>query len=190
MNIDETLYITNRKDWRDWLRKNHKIKDEIWLIYYKKHTAKLRIPYDDAVEEALCYGWIDSIVKRIDDEKYAQRYTPRKSGSKWSKLNIGRAEKMVRQKKMTKTGYALFKEVKLKKVVKTKKTRQRLVIPSDLKNALKKNEKALENFNSFARGYKKLYVMYILDAKRSKTRARRIKWVVGRATLNMKPGMI
>ena len=73
IEISNTLYVSNRKDWRAWLRKNHQKKKEIWLVYFKKHTGKPRIQYSDAVEEALCYGWIDSTVKRIDDEKYAQK---------------------------------------------------------------------------------------------------------------------
>ena len=78
MKITEKLHVTNRDDWRAWLRKNHSTKKEIWLIYYKRHTGKPRIPYSDAVEEALCFGWIDSLVKKIDDEKFVQKFTPRK----------------------------------------------------------------------------------------------------------------
>ena len=76
MEISESLYIINRTNWRVWLKKNHNKKNEIWLIFYKKHTGKPRLPYEDAVEEALCFGWIDSTVKRIDENKYAQRFTP------------------------------------------------------------------------------------------------------------------
>ena len=87
MKVSKTLYITNRDDWRKWLEKNHDKEKEIWLIYYKKNTKKTRIPYDDAVEEALCFGWIDSTVKRLDEEKYAQKYTPRNTNRIWSELN-------------------------------------------------------------------------------------------------------
>ncbi len=188
--MHETIYITNRKDWRRWLWKNHKKKNEIWLIYYKKHTKKPRIPYDDAVEEALCYGWIDSIVRRIDDEKYAQKYTPRKSGSKWSKLNIERAEKMIRQKKMTKRGFVLFKEVCSEKISKRRKIKKKFIVPPDLKKALAKNKRALENFTGFADGYKRTYILYIMDAKKSQTRVRRIKRVVDLAAKNIKSVML
>ena len=77
----ELLYASTRKQWREWLRKNHSAKKEIWLVYYKKHSNKIRIPYNDAVEEALCFGWIDSTVRTIDENKYAQRFSPRKAGS-------------------------------------------------------------------------------------------------------------
>jgi uncharacterized protein YdeI (YjbR/CyaY-like superfamily) len=189
MNIGETLYVANRKDWRQWLRKNHKTKNGIWLIYYKKHTKKPRISYDDAVEEALCYGWIDSIVKRIDDEKYAQKYTPSNPGSKWSKLNIKRAKKMIRQKKMTKTGHILFREVKSKELSKTREITQGLAIPFDLLSALARNKRALYNFNNLAKSYKNLYIRYIEDAKKKETRARRIKRVVDLAAKNIKSTM-
>lgn len=107
MLMSETLYITDRKKWRAWLRKNRKIKKEIWLVYFKKHTGKARIAYNDAVEEALCYGWIDSTVKRIDSDKFAQKYTPRREKSNWSDLNIKRAKKLIKEGKMTKIGLTL-----------------------------------------------------------------------------------
>lgn len=100
MKITNMLYVTNRKDWRTWLGKNHDIEKEVWLIYYKKHTETARIPYDDAVEEAICFGWIDSTVKKIDEDRYAQKFTPRKGRSKWSQKNIKRAEKMIQEGKM------------------------------------------------------------------------------------------
>jgi uncharacterized protein YdeI (YjbR/CyaY-like superfamily) len=186
----ETIYITNRKDWRKWLGKNHKKKNEVWLIYYKRHTKKPRIPYDDAVEEALCYGWIDSIVRRIDDEKYAQKYTPRRPGSKWSKSNIERANKMIKQKKMTGAGLVLFKEVRLEEMLQTRKVKKKFVIPPDLKNALAKNKKALKNFTGFADSYKRTYILYIMDAKREDTRVRRINRIVDLAAKNIKSALL
>lgn len=106
----ETLYVKDRRELRSWLKKNHDSKKEIWLIYYKKNTGKPRIPYNDAVEEAICFGWIDGKVKSIDAEKYAQRYTPRRVNSQWSVLNIERAKKMIKQKKMTKWGLEKYQE--------------------------------------------------------------------------------
>ena len=189
---NEILYITNRDDWRIWLEKNHKTQKEIWLIYYKKHTSKPRIPYDDAVEEALCFGWIDSTVRRLDDEKYAQKYTSRRSGSIWSRLNIKRAKKMIKQGRMTKAGLVLFKEVGKtgKKSPMAKIVKKKLSVPSDLKKALAKNKKALSNFNNFALSYQKIYIFWITDARKTETRERRIKRVVKWAAQNKKPGMM
>jgi uncharacterized protein YdeI (YjbR/CyaY-like superfamily) len=189
VKIPETLYVTNRKDWRAWLKRNHKKKKEIWLIYYKRHTSKPRIPYDDAVEEALCFGWIDSIVQKLDDEKYIQKFTPRKSGSRWSQLNIRRVKNMIREKRMTKAGLALFKKTEQKNID-TPIAKRTYTIPPDLRKALTQNKKALENFNNFAPSYKKLYVLWILDGKRKETRAKRIRRVVERSARNEKPGML
>ena len=101
------ILCKNRKEWRSWLQKNHSEKG-VWLIYFKKHTKKLTISYNDAVEEAICFGWIDGKVKRIDDEKYMQRYTPRRTKSHWSENNIVRAKKMIKQNLMTEKGLRIF----------------------------------------------------------------------------------
>jgi uncharacterized protein YdeI (YjbR/CyaY-like superfamily) len=192
MKITETLYITDREKWRVWLKKNHSKKKEIWLIYYKSHTGNPRIPYDDAVEEALCFGWIDSTVKRIDDERYAQKYTPRNPKSIWSELNISRAKKMIKEKKMTKVGLKLYEDA-MKSGRKNARPRvipQRLGILEDLTRALAKNKKAQENFSRFAPSYQKMYILWILDAKRKETRKKRIDEVVKRSAKNIKPGML
>jgi uncharacterized protein YdeI (YjbR/CyaY-like superfamily) len=185
----KTLYVTNRDDWRSWLEKNHQTPKEVWLIYYKRHTAKSTIPYDHAVEEALCFGWIDSIIKRIDDQTYARKFTPRKAKSTWSQLNIRRARKMMQEGKMTKAGLTLFKEID-KKGLKPEPRKKRSVLPSDLKQALAANKKAWENFTNFAPSYKRLYVGWIMAAKRSETREKRIKQTVKWAAENKKPGMM
>lgn len=104
MNIGTTLYITTRQEWRAWLKKHHKTEKDIWLMYYKKASGKPRIPYDDAVEEALCYGWIDSIEKSIDSERFVQRFSPRKPGSNLSPSNKERIIRLIKQKKMTQAG--------------------------------------------------------------------------------------
>ena len=104
MEIGETLYVSDREQWRAWLAEYHDKEQEIWLIYYKKGSGKARIPYNDAVEEALCYGWIDSIVKGIDDKKYTQRFTPRKPKSNLSAMNRERVHRLLEQGKMTDAG--------------------------------------------------------------------------------------
>jgi uncharacterized protein YdeI (YjbR/CyaY-like superfamily) len=190
MEITGNLYITNRAEWRNWLEKNHRSKKEIWLIYYKKHTGEPRIPYDDAVEEAICFGWIDSTIRKIDEEKYAQKYTPRRSGSIWSQLNIKRAQKLIKEGRMTEAGLRLFKEAGKKKSARERYTGRKLTIPVDLKRALAKNKKALKNFGNFAPSYKKLYIWWIEAAQKKETRERRIKQVVVWAKQNKKPGML
>ena len=184
MASEEKLCFTNCREWRAWLKKNYKKKKEVWLVYYKKATGKPTIPYDDAVEEALCFGWIDGKLRRIDDEKHMQRYMPRNPKSIWSQSNIRREKKMIKEGKMTKDGLEKFK---LRKHEKTEK--KFYPIPEDLKTALSKNKAAGENFGKFAPSYKKQYIWWIESAKMKETRKRRIKEVVRRAAINKKPGI-
>lgn len=104
MEIGETLLISNRQEWREWLAQHHRDRKEIWLIYYKKSSGKVGISYEESVEEALCFGWIDGANKGIDDETYAGRFTPRRPKSHWSASNRERVARLVRQGRMTEAG--------------------------------------------------------------------------------------
>jgi len=183
-------YISNRENWREWLEKNHTREDEIWLVYFKKHTGKKWILYNDAVEEALCFGWIDSIIRRIDDEKYAQKFTPRKDKSNWSESNKKRVELLILQDKMTESGL-----VKIKKAKEAGKWDKIIHYPEmhtlhpDFKNKLEKNPIAKENFNQYAPSYKKQFIGWISAAKRDNTRNKRIKEAIGLLEKNQKLGL-
>lgn len=181
----KTLYATSREKWRAWLEKNHDVEKEIWLVHYKKHTGKASIPYNYAVEEAICFGWIDTTVKKLDDERFARKFTPRKSRSKWNKVNIERAEKMIKAGRMTGIGLAKFKER-----VEYDETVMSLELPSDLEKALKARKSAWKNFNALAPSYRKYAIYYITDAKREETRRRRIRKVVRLAEGNKRPLML
>ena len=187
MEKNETLYVTNRNDFRNWLKKNHNIKKEIWLIYYKKHTGKSRIPYDDAVEEAICFGWIDSTIKSIDNEKYMQKFTPRNKNSIWSDLNKERAKKMINENKMTEEGFIKLESVDLD--LREKKIIVKLVIPDDLKKVLKNKTKVWQNFKNLAPSYKKQYIDWLNSAKKDETRQKRIKEITDKLEKNEKLGM-
>ena len=113
MKVGKMLYVTNREKWRKWLEKFHDKEKEIWLVNFKKGSRKLSIPYNDAVEEALCFGWIDGIEKGIDDEKFAQRFTPRKSKSRWSDSNKERVKRLIKDGKMTKAGLAVLGNISI-----------------------------------------------------------------------------
>jgi uncharacterized protein YdeI (YjbR/CyaY-like superfamily) len=191
MKMHNTLDVTNRDDWRAWLEKHHDTEREAWLIYYKKHTGKPRIPYDDAVEEALCFGWIDSIVKRMDDEKYAQKFTPRKDKSKWSELNKRRAKKMIECGRMTEAGLAKVKNIDLNdaREAKPKPSRKELIIPHYIKEALEADGNVWRNFTNLAFSYKKQYIGWITNAKREETRKRRLKEAIDLLARNEKLGM-
>ena len=179
MKMFKTLHVTNVEDWRQWLEKNHDKENEVWLIFYKKHTGKPGVPYDDAVEEALCFGWIDSIIKRIDDEKFSRKFTPRKPDSKWSELNKKRVKKMIQQGRMTKAGQALIDAAKESgKWEQVISHPQDFPIPPGVIKAISANKKAWENFNNLAPSYKKQYIGWITTAKKEETRQRRLKEAV------------
>lgn len=186
---EETLSLVNREDWRKWLGKYHRKKSNIWLIYFKKHTKKQTIPYNDAVEEAICFGWIDGKVKSIDKERYMQRYTPRKPASVWSLANKKRALKMMKEGKMTSAGLATIKNAK-----KTGKwqaaysSKAKPAVPPALKKVLEKNRQAKKNFYSFTNAQQFQYIYWILQAKQEETRKRRAEVVVKRCEINKKPG--
>jgi len=184
----DQLYVKNRAEWRQWLQRYHQSQTEIWLIFYKKHTGRPSLPYDEAVEEAICFGWIDSIIKGLDDEKYAQKFTPRKIRSKWSRLNIKRAQNMIEQGKMMPAGLFSFKQNKnsTKKIVPQQPNAHELIIPADLKTALSHNRAAQQNFENFAFSYKRNYVGWINSAKKDKTRKKRIEEAVVLIEQNVK----
>jgi len=184
------LYISNRKEWRKWLKGNHSIVREVWLIYYKKHSGKPRIPYDDAVEEALCFGWIDSIVKTIDDERYCQKFTPRNLKSIWSEHNKNRVAKMINQGKMTKHGMEKVKAAKKNgKWYKTAEAIKDFIMPSELTRLLSVNKKAREFFNELSPSHKKQYIGWIASAKKVETRERRAEETIKLLTTKQKLGM-
>jgi len=182
------LLMRNRDEWRKWLERNHNKEKEVWLVFYKKHTGKLGLSYDDAVEEALCFGWIDGRLKRIDDEKHLIRFSPRRKNSVWSEINRKKAEKMIREGKMTETGLAKIEEAKKSGKWFSAYTSKKLAIPPDLEKALKDDKKAWDNFRNFANSYQLAYIYWVESAKREETRKKRIKEVVKRASQNKKPG--
>src|ERR1700694_4647030 len=104
----KTVYAKDRREWRSWLAKNHAKCDEIWLVYYKKDSGKPRVAYQDAVEEALCFGWIDGKLNRLDQDRFAQRFTPRRPDSRWSAINIERARRLIEENRMTAAGMVVF----------------------------------------------------------------------------------
>jgi uncharacterized protein YdeI (YjbR/CyaY-like superfamily) len=169
------LYFANRDQWRNWLSLNSAGETAVWLIFYKKQTLKPTIPYEAAVEEALCFGWIDGIIKKIDAAKYARKFTPRRDNSKWSALNKKRADKMIKQSKMTGVGLAKIQAAK-KSGLWDKDARPEIPLdmPPEFTEALARDKKAKDNFYGLAPSYRKLYIAWIAFAKRPETRKRRI----------------
>ena len=162
MDFGKTLYVENREKWHSWLLKNHKTESEIWLIYYYKKTGKPRISYDDAVMEALCFGWIDSILKKIDTERFAQRFSPRKPKSELSQMNKERICELIKEKKMTEWGMKAIAHVFNEKTDKT----DNFIIPLDILKKLKANKDAWEYFQKMPSSYQRIRIAYIESRKR------------------------
>jgi uncharacterized protein YdeI (YjbR/CyaY-like superfamily) len=167
-------FFPNRDAWRDWLMKNHLSVNEIWIIYFKKHTGKESIIYREALEEALCFGWIDGRVKSIDEERYMQRFTPRrKKGSNWSVTNIRLALELMSEGKMHESGLQFRKYWEEPLVEKLGKVME-LQTNIDFEEVLKEFPLALMNFNSLSFSCQKQYKMWVLGAKKEETRIKRI----------------
>jgi uncharacterized protein YdeI (YjbR/CyaY-like superfamily) len=181
-----TLSLRGRESWHAWLSKSHRTESEVWLVFYKKHAAKQGISYQEAVDEALCFGWIDSLVKRLDEEKYAQKFTPRKTGSKWSKVNMERVRKLREQGRMTAFGLKAYDDrSKERPFAETFKTKT-LEIPDDFEKALRNNKKAWRNFQDFGLSYRRNYLIWIASAKKTETRKKRINEAIALISNNVK----
>lgn len=167
------LHVTTAKEWRAWLRRNHRREKEVWLVSYKKHTGKPVLPYDDALDEALCFGWIDTTVRRLDDERYSQKYAPRRARSTWSAANIERARRLIRQRRMTKAGLAALGDA-LETGPTSRTPDVDLTVPPDFAKALRRNKPAQRQWDMLTPGYRRRYLGWINDAKKDETRHKRI----------------
>ncbi|NOZ08196.1 MAG: hypothetical protein GXO91_04885 [FCB group bacterium] len=180
----------NREEWREWLKKNHCVEKGVWLVYYKKHLGKATISYEDSVEEAICFGWIDGVKRKLDEERYTHKFTARTGKSKWSPLNIMRAEKMIAAGRMTPHGLTLFEQRTEyeKDFIAARKTVE-LQLPEELEQVLKSNQTAWKNFVNLAPGYRKQYILWLTGAKRESTLQRRLTEAIERLAQNRKLGM-
>lgn len=156
MEIGKTLYVRTKAHWRAWLARHHRKEKEVWLVYYRRSSGKPRIPYNDAVDEALCFGWIDSIVKKVDDERFAQRFSPRRPGSQLSQLNRERIRKLVSEGRMTKAGLAAVSHA-----FRPGSEGDAFVFPPDIMAEIRKDIDAWENFQKLPESYKRIRIAYI-----------------------------
>ena len=178
--------IATRKQWRAWLKKNHDVFHAIWLVSYKTSTGKPRMDYGDLVDEALCWGWIDSTVRTIDDERAANYLSRRKKGSIWSRSNKLRIEKLTADGLMQPPGQALIDAAKADGSWTSYDAVEDMIVPADLAAALKKDKVASANFDAFAPTVKKPLLWLIYSAKKPETRAERVAKVVAQAHENRK----
>lgn len=156
MKIGRTLHVSDRRSWRTWLKKNYHRKKEIWLVYPRKETGNSRIPYHDAVEEALCFGWIDSTVKKLHDDRLAQRFSPRNPRSGYSQANQERLRRLIAAGKVAKDVLAGLGEI----------APEKFVFPPDIMKALRANRRAQAYFNQFSAPYQRIRIAYIDHARR------------------------
>ncbi|MCL1474858.1 YdeI/OmpD-associated family protein [Argonema antarcticum] len=183
----ETFYAANSKEWREWLEKNHRTSIGIWLIYYKVKSSQPSIKYSEAVKEALCFGWIDSKVKGLDEERYMQIFTPRKPKSVWSKLNKQYIQELIDRGLMTEAGLSKIAAAKQDSSWNTLDAIEALIIPDDLQQALATNEIANQYFEALSKSSKKNILFWIESAKRLETRSKRIEQTISSAAQNKKP---
>ena len=182
----EQVYVEDRAAWRRWLALHHARSSGVWLVFDKKASREDRLTYGDAVEEALCHGWIDSLVRRIDDARYVQLFTPRKPTSTWSRVNKDRVARLIEQGLMAQAGLAAIERAKANGMWTSLDAVEALVIPDDLATALRRTKGAAAGFESFSRSNRKVYLYWVNQAVRPETRARRVAEVVRRAASNLK----
>ena len=178
------LDVRNRQQWRTWLAKHHTSSPGVWIVCYKDHTGVKSIPYEDTVREALCFGWIDSLVKRLDDDRYARKVTPRRPTSKWSDINRKRWAELKGAGVLTSTGLVAAPTNN------TYAPRPAIPdLPVYLAKALKTNSKAWEFFRTLAPTDRRSFVVWIHTAKRAETRERRIRESIGLLAAGKKLGL-
>lgn len=183
----ETFYPKSRKEWREWLQENHDKKQSIWLIYYKKKSNVPTVIYSEAVDEALCFGWIDSKAKPIDEHSFMQFFSKRKEKSVWSKVNKEKIERLTKEGLMTKAGFEIIEIAKQNGSWTILDEAEALIIPSDLEEEFQKRPTAKDYFLNLSRSDKRNILQWLVLAKRQETREKRITEIVELATQNQKP---
>lgn len=182
----QAVYAKTRADWRKWLDKNGATEKSAWLIIYQKGKEKTSVNYNDAVEEALCYGWIDSVANKRDADSFYLYFAKRKPASKWSKLNRERVEKLEAQGLIMPAGKAMIDLAKKSGTWDALKEVENLTIPPDMQKLFEKNKTAQANFQAFPPSTIRGILEWILNAKRHETRLKRITETVEKAELNIR----
>ncbi|UCG43635.1 MAG: YdeI/OmpD-associated family protein [candidate division WOR-3 bacterium] len=186
----EPLDFRSAAEWRRWLRRNHNRSEGEWVYMYKKGAKRAGLRYPEALDEALCFGWIDGQLTAVDEDRYRQRWTPRRKGSNWSEVNKRKVRRLIAGGRLAEPGLAEVRAAKRAGRWRTHPTlRKKGDIPAELLAALKADSKALANFRAFASSYRRTYAGWVAGAKTGTTRRRRIEAVVRRSRENRKPGI-
>ncbi len=183
----ETFYPKSQEEWRDWLEKNHIEQQSIWVVFYKTATKIPSLSWSDAVDEALCFGWIDSTKRTIDEKSYMQYFSKRKPNSNWSKINKEKIEQLTQDGKMTKAGFASVETAKENGSWTLLDDVEALIVPKDLNEALVKLKGASDHFDAFSKSTKKILLYWVISAKRAETRQKRILEIAQNAEENLVP---
>lgn len=176
---------TSRQAWRRWLEKHHATSSGAWLVFAKKHTKLPSLSYDDAVEEALCFGWIDSLLRSIDDRFHMQMFTPRKAKSMWSATNRARVARLARAGLMTATGKAAVAQARKLGTWTGRAEAEQLIVPPELERALHADPDARKHWPAYSASARKTFLYVLNSAKRPETRARRIQAIVDVVSRNV-----
>jgi uncharacterized protein YdeI (YjbR/CyaY-like superfamily) len=190
----EQIYFPDQPTFRSWLEENFDVSPGIWLIFYKKHTGIESISYQEALEEALCFGWIDSLIKKIDDDRYVRKFTPRTNTAKWSEINLKLADQLIRESRMTETGLTKMENIlKSGQVARKEKpsysSGKEPVTPDFMLEAFAMNEPALTHFQKLPPSCKREYVGWITQAKREETIQKRLQEAIALLMDNKKLGL-
>ena len=179
MKITKSFTPENQMDWRQWLQRNHNREQEIWLVYFKPTSGGANIDYETSVEEALCFGWIDSIIQKIDENKYTRKFNPRRLDSQWSETNKRRVIKVIREGRMTKAGMAKV-TFDIGKVNTGPSRVKRLAVemPERVERVLRSQPGVWDAFQKIAPSLKRNYILWLMNAKKSETFEKRLKVLV------------
>jgi uncharacterized protein YdeI (YjbR/CyaY-like superfamily) len=183
----EIFYPISQAAWRAWLQENHTLKQSVWLIYYKKKTNMPSLSWSDAVDEALCFGWIDSTAKPIDEDTYMQFFSKRKPKSVWSKVNKEKVKRLLEENLIAEAGLASIEIAKQNGSWTILDEVEELIIPDDLETAFNNHEGSKDFFLSLSKSVRKAILQWLVLAKQQETRQRRINEIVERAALGLKP---
>ncbi len=183
----EDYYPYDQQDWRKWLELNHNKKEAIWLIFYKKKSPKYNLSWSASVDEALCFGWIDSTKKRVDTEKYKQYFSRRKAKSNWSKINRDKVKILIEQELMKEEGYKSIEIAKENGSWTFLDEVEALLIPEDLKGEFENYKGSMEYFEGLSKSAKKILLYWVISAKSKETRQKRILEIAENASSNLKP---
>ncbi len=182
----KTFYAPTRKEWRLWLKENHSTEKFVWLIIYRKESEAPSIYYEEAVEEALCFGWIDSKGNKRDDKSFYLSFARRNPKSNWSGINKERIERLIKNGRMEPEGLKMVEQAKESGTWNALDDVENCVVPDDLQKSLDANRKAFENFEAFPPSSKKIILLWIMSAKKSETRLKRILETVELAEKNIR----